>query len=431
LALQTRERVGIVLAIWIVGAGVVLSVTRSDPGLGAPDSTVAASTSTFVTSTTTEPAVATTTEPVVTTSTSVAPETTTTTSPVPETTTTVIPPLDPTRGWEAAGPTDLTPTADGQFRLRSVHSSTDGFVVTASDGETSEVWTATPASGGSGLTWARVGEYPRLAAFLVENFKDQWLIIGSTGGDAADAAVSRGADLASLEALDDPAFVTADGVRVRGSAVLEDRVVVIAGVLGFPNITGPYLITSTDGVAWQRVDVSGFGRFAPSTVATAGDRLIMIGEDLDGGEEVWVSVDGLAWQQIETGNVFGGERLSAVFRIAGADHVITETGTVVRISESPPLIVGSLVPALVDGRAPDSAFMSGATVIDGTVIAVGHVRFAESAVGVVMTSSDGVTWTVAHEDLQTLFSDVAVGDGVLAVGNSVGSGEDTALYTAG
>jgi len=485
LALQTREKVGLVVAIWIVGVGVVVSATGSDPDLGAPESTMAASTSsTTRTDIEAYPALIVEeymsgcteeagedlcrctidefqqrltlsefielsallelddTDPnasvvvldmievcvgrgfsVVATTPPVSETTTTTTT----TTTTVVPPPQ----WEVTGPAGLTPTADGQFWLRKVYGSADGFVVTAFTGETSEVWTAVPAPDGSGLTWARVGEYPRLAALHVENFRGQWLIIGSTGGDTADAVVSRGADPALLEALDDPAFVTADRVRIRGSAVLEDRVIVIAGVLGFPNVTGPYLIASADGVAWQPVDVSGFGQFAPDTVAAAGDRLVMIGEDLDGGREVWVSVDGLAWQEIETENVFGDERPRAIFRVEGADHVITAAGTVVRISESPPRIVGSVATALVDGRAPDSAVIATATVIDGNVVAAGYVFVGQDLIGVVATSTDGVTWTVVYEIPGTLFGDIADGRGVLVVGSSSVAGENAAAYIPG
>lgn len=407
--------------VLVVVAGVGGFLAGQSGGDEAPATTVAASTST-------------TTEPAVTTSVAPATTTTTTTTAVAETTTTVVGSPDPTGDWDVAGPIDLAATEDGQFWLSAVQRSADGFVATAFIGETSELWTAVPASGGSGLLWARVGEYPRLAALFVERFGGEWLVIGSTGGDAADAAVSRGADLASLDALDDPAFVTADRFRVRGSAVLEDRVVVIVGVrspAGTPNVTGPYLIASTDGVAWQPVDVSGFGRFAPDTVAAAGDRLVMTGQDLDGGGEIWVSVDGVVWQEIDTGGVFGSERPTAVFRVAGADHVVTDAGTVVRISGSPPLVVGSVVPALLGGRAPDLASIGAVTAVDGYAVAVGYVVFGQDLVGVVATSADGVTWTVVHEAPGTVFSGAASGRGVVAVGSSFISGENTAVYTDG
>ena len=202
--------------------------------------------------------------------------------------------------------------------------------------------------------------------------------------------------------------------------------------------------TSPDGLVWQRVphDEAVFGgpdNQVMQAVAAGGPGLVAVGYDESGGDRdaaVWASVDGLTWTRIPHDEaVFGGLQLEGV-AVAGPGLVAVGSDS---SGGDPDAAVITSADGLVWHRVPhdERVFggpswqqMYGVAAVESGVVAVGHDRSGDDWNAVVWASADGLTWIWTPDyggDFgggrdQGMYSVVAAGPGVIAVGYADGQG---------
>jgi hypothetical protein len=204
-------------------------------------------------------------------------------------------------GGKLAGITALT-ASGGRFVAA-------GVVDANESGQDGIVW-----GSDDGTTWVRVTNSPSLKGYwlkdiaaddqsiLVAGQKDPnvgptttWIVSGGTWSKASQP----------VEGVMETVTRTPAGWLAGGRLEAEDR-------------TQPCLWTSTDGLAWTRVDLdlpSGSSRANVVDIAVSQAGIVAVGtadvpSTADTGEStglVWLSTDGTSWRLIDTGGVFAGQ----------------------------------------------------------------------------------------------------------------------------
>jgi hypothetical protein len=218
--------------------------------------------------------------------------------------------------------------------------------------------------------------------------------------------------------------------------------------------------TSTDGTDWTRVPdpdgvFGGESRQVMTSVAAAGPGLVAAGFEGAPGQEVaviWTSVDGLEWSKVPADEaIFGGEGLQAISSVTAGGPGVVAVGLDESAGDQGAAAVWTSVDGLSWTRVPNDEAslggrgeqsMSSVTAGGPGLVAVGADRGAGTGdASAVWTSVDGLSWTrVPHDPaifesangLQVMFSVVAAGPGLVAVGadSGVASGTAAAVWTS-
>lgn len=194
--------------------------------------------------------------------------------------------------------------------------------------------------------------------------------------------------------------------------------------------------TSLDGTSWQRVPhaeeaLGGDGLQAMYSVTAGGPGLVGVGVDMGlGASAVWTSSDGLAWERVDHDeSVFGGAGYQAMVSVAAGGPGLVAVGS----DES---AGAAAVWTSTDGRSwqrvphDDRVFGRGSDVRMQSVAAGGPGLVAVGVnhggnAAAVWTSSDGLDWNRApHDSLafneREMRSVAALDSGIIAVGINYG-----------
>jgi hypothetical protein len=211
--------------------------------------------------------------------------------------------------------------------------------------------------------------------------------------------------------------------------------------------------TSVDGLVWSRVphDEAVFGGDAYQemlAVAAGGPGLVAVGRDGELGEDfdaaVWTSPDGLVWSRVPHDEaVFGGDGWQVMHSVVADGPglvAVGDNGLDAAVWTSADGLVWSRVPhdeAVFGGN--DSQQMYSVVAGGPGLVAVGYDRSSGDADTAVWTSPDGLAWSrVPHDeavfggdDSQQMYSVVAGGPGLVAVGyDRSGGDDDAAVWTS-
>lgn len=213
---------------------------------------------------------------------------------------------------------------------------------------------------------------------------------------------------------------------------------------------------SADGLAWSRVSADfalfgGAGDQAMVMVAAGGPGLVGVGYDFSGGDgdaAVWTSADGLAWSQVPADEaVFGGAGDQVMAALAAGGPGLVAAGYDSAGGDRDAAVWVS-ADGLAWDRVPgdEGVFGGGADQMIWSVtaggpglVAVGHDSSGGDRDGAVWVSADGLVWSRVPADEavfgggahQIIWSVIAGGPGLVAVGDDVSGGDgDAAVWTS-
>jgi hypothetical protein len=222
-----------------------------------------------------------------------------------------------------------------------------------------------------------------------------------------------------------------------------------------PATTTATVVTTapTPGLVWSRVSGSeavfgGDGYQLTFSVAAGGPGLVAVGRDGDlGGDThaaVWTSVDGLVWSRVPHDEaVFGGDGWQVMHSVVADGPglvAVGDNGLDAAVWTSADGLAWSRVPhdeAVFGGD--DSQQMYSVVAGGPGFVAVGDDYSGGDADAAVWTSPDGLAWSrVPHDeavfggnDSQQMYSVVAGGPGLVAVGyDRSGGDDDAAVWTS-
>lgn len=319
-----------------------------------------------------------------------------------------------------------------------------------------------------------------------ERFLISWLVAlssvalvacgdGGIGDEAPGEAVGTAVSANGTVASDPPPLFVAVGSGVMTSSdgttwtEQEDSLVLTAVAHGGGRVValGPegYVVVTTDGARWTMVDPGDGLLMGAVDVAFGDDRFIAVGEylrsDLGSGAIVATSRDGLDWSPIDhvipgrlRAITYGGRKFVAVgtnLVATSADGISWNTSPFeaprqlfgIGYGDGTFVITGGLssIFSSLDGvdwmsresGAPEQTFLRGVTHGNGLFVAVGDRYDAaeKQSRSSIITSPDGVNWTLVYSGEAQSLSDVAYGNAsFVVVGQSETYGEYGVTDTA-
>ncbi len=363
----------------------------------------------------------------------------------------------------SGGPIDQT--------MQSVTVGGPGLVAVGADSSGAAVWTSV-----DGLSWSRVPDDESIftgAGMAGVTVGGPGLV--AVGGDRSGSRSSVAAVWTSVDGLTWSRVPHDDAVFGGGGfESFQSMKSVTAGGPGLvavgEDVPNAAVWTSVDGLTWSRVphDEAVFGGEASSSspelfvsmedVTVGGPGLVAVGQGGGsfhmewwtglGSAVVWTSVDGLSWSRVPHDEaVFGGDgdQLMTSVTVGGAGLVAVGLEGSRPDENETDAAVWTSVDGATWSRVPhEEAVFGGGALYMGSVtaggpglVAVGSDWSGSVSDAAAWTSVDGVSWSRVPDDPsvfgglgnQTMTSVIAVGPGLVAVGDDKAGG-DAAVWVA-